>query len=61
MMVHCAKYYYDNQVKENEMGGHVACMGCELYSFKVLVVKTTRQKPLGGNRIGLRMRTSGVI
>jgi hypothetical protein len=41
--------------------GHVACMGCELYSFRILVVKTTGQKPLGGNRIGLRIRVSGLF
>jgi hypothetical protein len=39
----------------------VACVGCELYAFRVLVVTTTRQNPLGGNKIGLRIRTSGVF
>ena len=43
------------------MGGACGMHGDELNSFRILVVKATGQKPLRGNRTGLRLRNSGLF
>jgi hypothetical protein len=39
MMALFAKYYEDNQVKEDEMGGACGMLGDEINSFRILVGK----------------------
>jgi hypothetical protein len=44
------KHYWDNQVKEDEMGGHVSCMGKMTNAYSILVRKPKGKIPLGRPR-----------
>jgi hypothetical protein len=41
-----AKYNYKDQVKDDEMGGHVACIGAKRYVYRFLVGKAEGKRPL---------------
>jgi hypothetical protein len=44
------KYYLAEQIKENKVGGHVACMGEERKMYRVLVGKLEGKRPVGRPR-----------
>jgi hypothetical protein len=44
------KYYSDNQIEKNEMGGHVARMGEKRGAYRILVGRLEGRRPLGRPR-----------
>jgi len=47
---HDTKYYPGDQIKNNEIGGHVARMGDRRGAYEVLLGKSEEERPLGRTR-----------
>jgi hypothetical protein len=46
----CMLHQYNNEVKECEIVGHVACMGEMKNTYKILIRKPEGKRPLSGHR-----------
>ena len=46
----CTPYFSSDQVKNNEMGGHIACMGERRSAHRLLVGKPEGMRSLGRPR-----------
>ena len=44
------KHYSDNQIKKNEMGGHIVRMGNRKGAYRILVGKPEGKRPRGRPR-----------